>query len=160
MTTKGDRYGRFCKMIEELDRGVELIEEYDSLLHDYNGVMLFQAESQLIKAIGDKPGITGKEVADIFHKSPSACSQLVRKLKAKGWVSQTRNEKNSRIYNLYLTKEGIDIYEKHHDFEETCYLRMYNILSDVSEEDFEVYIKIQQKLNEAFAEDVKESMEL
>ena len=53
MTTKGDRYGRFCKMIEELDRGVELIEEYDSLLHDYNGVMLFQAESQLIKAIGD-----------------------------------------------------------------------------------------------------------
>ena len=34
------------------------------------------------------------------------------------------------------------------------------MLSDVSEEDFEVYIKIQQKLNEAFAEDVKESMEL
>ncbi len=157
---KDNRYEVFCRVIEELDKGVDLIEEYDSLLHDYNGIVLFQAESQMIKIIGDYPGITGKSIAEIFHKSPSACSQLVRKLKKKGWVVQERNPENSRIYNLALTEEGMKIYEKHHDFEEKCYSRTYHMLEGISEDEMLCYIKIQKRLNEAFAEDVKESMKL
>lgn len=59
----------FCEMMEELDRGAYLMDEYDSLLHDYNGVVMFQAESQMIKAIGDSPGITAARLAKKFGKS-------------------------------------------------------------------------------------------
>ena len=58
-----NRFEIFCRMIEELDRSVYLIDEYDKLLHDYNGEVMFQAESQMIKMIGDFPGITASQIS-------------------------------------------------------------------------------------------------
>ena len=100
------RYQLFMELIDEFDRGCDLTEEYDSLLHNYNGIILFQAESQMIKMIGNHPGITASEISKSFGKTGSASSQLIRKLKEKGWVRQERNEVNNRLYNLYLTDEG------------------------------------------------------
>lgn len=157
---KDERYSLFCQMIDQLDRGAYLIEKYDSLLHDYYGAVLFQAESQMIKAIGDAPGITAAALAEKFDKTPSACSQLVRKLKAKGWVKQIRNCSNSREYNLTLTGQGQEIYQKHQDFENACYRRTFQMLDGVSDEELKSYIKIQQRLNQAFELDVKESEQL
>ena len=131
------RFDAFCEMMEELDRGAYLMDEYDSLLHDYNGVVMFQAESQMIKAIGDSPGI--------------------RKLKSKEWVSQVRNRENSREYNLILTEAGKDIYIKHRDFEEACYERTFRMLDEVSRTEMETYARIQRLLNKAFEIDVAES---
>lgn len=39
------RYELFIDMISEIDEASMLIEEYDSQLHDYNDVILYQAES-------------------------------------------------------------------------------------------------------------------
>ena len=52
MQDKGKKYELFCTALDSLDRGTALINAYDALLHDYGGVVLFQAESQMIKAIG------------------------------------------------------------------------------------------------------------
>ncbi|MCI8608948.1 MAG: MarR family transcriptional regulator [Firmicutes bacterium] len=154
------RYEKFCQVIDLLDEGVEWINAYDALLHDYGGVVMFQAESQMIKAIGNAPGITASQLAKGFDKTTSACSQLIRKLKQKEWVVQNRNAENSREYNLYLTEAGREIYEKHKAFETACYLRTFEMLKDVSEEELEVYIKIQTRLNKAFSLDVSESKQL
>lgn len=113
MQDKGKKYELFCTALDSLDRGTALINAYDALLHDYGGVVLFQAESQMIKAIGSHPGITAAELTDLFEKTASACSQLIRKLKAKGWVVQERNPDNSREYHLFLTDDGKTIFEKH-----------------------------------------------
>lgn len=153
-------YQLFCQAIDALDKGVSLINEYDSLLHDYGGVILFQAESQLIKAIGQSPGITASQLAKKFNKTSSACSQLIRKLKQKNWVIQKRNEQNSREYNLKLTESGEDIFKKHSAFEQSCYMRTFQMLSDVSSEELIAYIKIQKYFNQAFSLDVSESKTL
>ena len=147
-----ERFDAFCEMMEELDRGAYLMDEYDSLLHDYNGVVMFQAESQMIKAIGDSPGITAARLAKKFGKSAGACSQLIRKLK--------RNRDNSREYNLILTEAGKDIYIKHRDFEEACYERTFRMLDEVSRTEMETYARIQRLLNKAFEIDVAESKEI
>ena len=55
MQDKGKKYELFCTALDSLDRGTALINAYDALLHDYGGVVLFQAESQMISAV---PGIT------------------------------------------------------------------------------------------------------
>ena len=155
-----ERFDAFCEMMEELDRGAYLMDEYDSLLHDYNGVVMFQAESQMIKAIGDSPGIPAARLAKKFGKSAGACSQLIRKLKSKEWVSQVRNRDNSREYNLILTEAGKDIYIKHRDFEEACYERTFRMLDEVSRTEMETYARIQRLLNKAFEIDVAESKEI
>lgn len=160
MIENEDRYILFCQAINELDAGVELINEYDALLHDYGGTIMFQAESQMIKAIGENPGITAAELAAKFCKTSSACSQLIRKLKQKSWVIQKRNESNSREYNLFLTQSGEEIFKNHSSFENACYRRTFQMLDDFSDEDLKTYIKIQKKLNTAFMLDVSESKKI
>lgn len=157
---KKEKYKLFQQLIEVFDEGCDLVEAYDSLLHDYNGVILFQAESQVIKIIGDHEGITGSEIAHMLKKTASACSQLIRKLRKKEWVCQCRNETNNREYNLYLTEEGKKIYSKHRDFEEQCYKRTFESLSDFTEEEMKIYIAIQNYMNKTFQMDVEESQQL
>ena len=130
------RYDLFMKLIDEFDQGCDLTEEYDALLHNYNGTILFQAESQMIKMIGNHPGITASEISKSFGKTGSASSQLIRKLKEKGWVRQERNQENNRLYNLYLTESGSEIYENHRQFEERCYLRTFHSLDRFSDDRF------------------------
>lgn len=153
------RYELFCKLIETFDRGCDLTEEYDTLLHDYNGEILFQAESQLIKAIGNHPGTTAAEISKLFHKTDSATSQLIRKLKKKEWVRQERNPVNNREYLLYLTEDGERIYKNHQEFETRCYMRSFHALDEFTEKDLKTYIRIQENLNAMFALDVQESRE-
>ncbi len=147
----------YTEMIRQLDIGAQLIAEYDSIPHDYGAAVLYQAESQIIHLIGKHPGITATELASITSKTPSACSQLIRKLKSKKWVKQLRNEGNNRQYQLFLTESGEEIYEDHSRFEQCCYQRYFDFLSSFSMEECRSYIKIQKILNHAFSLDVEES---
>jgi len=152
-----ERYGLYCEMINQLDEGTRLINEYDAVPHDYGAAILYQAESQIIRLVGRNPGITASEIAAAFNKTPSACSQLIRKLRKKEWIGQIRNEENNREYRLFLTESGMKIFEDHDRFEQRCYQRSFHNLSDFSEEELRIYIAIQKKLNETFAMDVEES---
>ena len=51
-------------------------------------------------------GITISEMAYRTKKTPSAYSQMIRKLRKKGLVEQTRNKENLREYMLNLTPDG------------------------------------------------------
>ena len=155
--TAEERFSLFCELIDSFDRGCKFVNDYNSLLHDYNGVVMYQAESQFIHKIGQEPGITITELAVYFDKTRSACSQLMRRMKDKGWLIQTRNSDNNREYNLHLTEEGQKIYNYHLKFEEACYRRSARMLDEFSEEEPETYIRIQKKLNESFKLDVEES---
>ena len=154
------RYNLFCDLIAQLDIASELIQEYDTQLHDYKGTVLYQAESQLIKLIGHHPGISAVECAVIFKKTMSACSQLIKKLKSKGWIKQERNEQNKRVYNLYLTDAGKVIYENHKEFEESCYQRTFGLLDSFAEKDFDTYIQIQKLINQGFQLDIEDGKHL
>lgn len=156
-TMDSKRYALFHELINVFDDGCDITAEYDALPHDYNGIIMFQAESQIIKIIGNHDGITSSEIAHMLNKTVSACSQLVKKLRNKEWVYQTRNDTNNREYNLHLTEEGKIFYQKHHEFEEKCYRRTYNALSEFSEKDLRTYIEIQKKMNITFRMDVEES---
>lgn len=155
-----NRYDLFIEMLNEFDQGCDLTAEYDALLHDYNGTILFQAESQMIKIIGNHPGITASQISKIVDKTSSASSQLIRKLRKKGWVMQKRNEENNREYNLYLTEEGSRIYIGHQKFENACYKRTFHGLERFSEKDLQTYIAVQRQMNETFRQDVEESRQL
>ena len=141
------------------DTAFDLMLEYDSLPHRYGENTLYQAEAHLIDLVALYPDITITDISNILRKTPSACSQIVRKLLAKGWVEQIRNEANKRIVNLRLTTEGEKIVGDHDAFEQNCQAATFDKLSQFSDEELEVYLKVQRRINEAYQDDVRRNRE-
>lgn len=141
------------------DTAYDLMVEYDSLPHRYGDNTLYQAEAHLIDLIALHPDITITDIANILRKTPSACSQIVRKLRAKGWVDQFRNEENNRIVNLRLTPEGEKVVQDHDAFERECQDATFDTLSAFSDEELSTYLKVQLRINQAYQEDVRRSRE-
>nr|WP_317325172.1 MarR family transcriptional regulator [uncultured Flavonifractor sp.] len=142
------------------DEAYDLMYEYDSLPHQYGENTLYQAEAHIIDLIGEHPEITVTELATVLKKTPSACSQIVRKLRAKGWVEQVRNKKNNRVYNLLLTTKGQQIYLDHTAFNRSCQKATFQLLDTFSTQELEHHLMVQKKLNEAYQEDLRSSRDL
>ena len=139
------------------DEAYDLMYEYDSLPHQYGENTLYQSEAHIIDLIGEHPEITVTELAAVLKKTPSACSQIVRKLRAKGWVTQVRNEENNRIFNLHLTESGQRVYQDHTAFNQSCQSSTFRLLETFSTQELEHHLMVQRKLNEAYQEDVQHS---
>lgn len=155
-----ERRGLFQEILAEMDRAYDLMFEYDSMPHRYGDDTLYQMEAHTIQEIGRRPGITVTDLAARMGKTPSACSQQVRKLRDKGWVSQTRNTANNREYNLKLTGHGWAIFRSHEEFDNNCYLRSYEHLAAFSEQQLRTYLAVQREINAVFELDVQENQEL
>ena len=141
------------------DEAYDLMYEYDSLPHQYGENTLYQSEAHIIDLIGEHPEITVTELAAVLKKTPSACSQIVRKLRAKGWVEQVRNAENNRIFNLYLTDSGQRVYQDHTSFNHCCQESTFRLLDTFSVQELEHHLMVQKKLNEEYRDDVKRSRE-
>lgn len=153
-----NRFEQFLKLWRLQDEAYDLMTEYDGIPHLYSDVLMYHAEGLIIDLIAEQPGITCTELANCTKKTPSACSQLVRKLKKRGCVEQVRNEKNNRIYNLYITESGREIYENRKIFNQKCQKIMYDMLKDFSDKEIEHHIKVQMQINEAYRGDVERSL--
>ncbi|MGN0293313.1 MAG: MarR family winged helix-turn-helix transcriptional regulator [Lachnospiraceae bacterium] len=143
----------------EQDVAYDLMCEYDALPHHYGDNILYQAEGHIIDLIALHPGITITDLAGILKKTTSACSQLVRKMRNKGWIEQTRNENNNRQFNLKLTESGQKVYEDHAAFSKNCQDIAFQLLDAFSDEDLKRHLAVQKALNEAYRGDVLRSRE-
>ncbi len=153
----GTREMLLQKIWKAQDAAYDLMVEYDSLPHHYGAHILYQAEGHIVDLIAAYPGITTTELSIILKKTASACSQIVRKLKEKGLVEQSRNRDNNRQFNLTLTEEGEKLYRDHMAFNQDCQERTFALLSECTEEELAAHLKVQEKLNEAYRGDVKRS---
>lgn len=144
---------------EAQDTAYDLMCEYDQLPHPYGDHVLYQAEAHVISLIATQPNITITDISNILRKTPSACSQIVRKLRAKGWVEQQRNEENNRVYNLRLTDEGMEVFRAHSAFDAEGQKRTFRRLEEFTDEELEHHLAVQEELIAAYQEDVRISRE-
>lgn len=152
-----NRFDKFYQLMQEIIHSSDLLNAYDSLPHPYGKYVLYQKEAHIISTIGDNPGITAKELSQKFDTSESACSQMVKKLLNKEWISRIADENNKRIYHLYLTATGLDIYDQHKKWDHRCFMLNYNHLGNYSTEDFEFFFKLLQDINYSLENGVEES---
>lgn len=141
----------------EQDTAYDLMAEYDSLPHHYGDNIMYQAEGQIIDLIAANPGITITDLAQRLRKTTSACSQLVRRLREKDWIEQTRNARNNRQFNLKLTPAGEAVYNDHMAFCNDCQERAFSLLRQFSEEELAHHVAVQRALNEAYRGDIQRS---
>ncbi len=154
------RFALFTRLIAAFDEGYDYTQAYDSVPHKYGEEQLYQSEMHLLKAVGQFSDITVTQVAAHLKKSKSACSQMVRKLCHKGLLKQERNPDNHRELRLTLTERGWEIFQLHTRFERKCLQRSCRYLDNFSDKELEIYIQVQQRLNEAFQKDVEDNQEL
>ncbi len=147
----------FLELWNEQNIAYDLMTEYDGIPHCYGDYVLYHVEGQIIDLIAAHPGITCTDIADITNKTTSACSQIIKKLKNRKWISQVRNEKNNRKYNLILTVEGMKIYEERKSFTSKCQEIMKIMLDKYTEEELNHHIQIQKTINQAYMGDIKRS---
>lgn len=151
------RYQIFNDLLNALDVGCQLIKEYDAMPHQYGTETLYQVESHVIQMIGKNPSITITMLANAMNKTPSACSQMVKKLKQKNWVKQVRNKNNNCEYNLELTQHGWIVFENHEKLDQACADRNFRNLKNFTDEQLQTYIDIQEHINNSFRKDVEDS---
>ena len=144
-----------CELYESMERGSLLIRKYNTLPRNYFGHQLFPAETHMLQHIGRHPEITTWQLAAAMKKTPSAVSQLVKKLKQHGVLMVKQNPANNRESFLCLNEEGWKIYEAHEALDERMMSRFSSALQDFSAEDIERCICIQEILNKKFAENLQ-----
>ena len=154
------RFELFETVIFAFDEGFDLAAKYDTMPHQYGDETLYQSEMHLIQAIGRTPNVTITEIAAASSKTTSAFSQMVHKLKKRGFVNQERNAQNNREYKLSLTEKGWEIYRLHEVFDEKCLQRTCAGLDGFTDAELEIYVAVQKKLNAAFAKDVEQNGKL
>ncbi|MFA0816398.1 MAG: MarR family transcriptional regulator [Anaerofustis sp.] len=156
---ENEKYLIFLKLMHELEHSFQFIENYNSVPQIYNGMLFYNAETHTLQAIGQNHGMTISELAVYQDKTKSACSQMVKNLIAKGLVMQAMKPTNKKERYLYLTEKGMQIYNSHEAFDHKCFMKAYDKLMPITAEEMEIYISIQQKLNQSFAEDLSVNIE-
>lgn len=147
-------YKLFLEAMENKVITERLSVAYEKIKRDYGGVQLHQREAHIIAMIGRNSEITITELAEFFYNTPSACSQGVKRLVAKGLIKSQVNEENNRKNKLYLTDLGKQVYEFHEQFEKECYDRVFERLEGISDEEMKVFIDITKRMNKQFQEDL------
>lgn len=150
----------FDELLNTFDEGYELVNKYDAMPHKYGEHTLFQAEMHMLQMVGRTKEATITEIAKALGKTASACSQMVKRLRNKELIRQIRNSENNREYYLELTKDGIELFDLHEKFDNYCIAETFEYISGFSDEELKTYIKVQKKLNEAFKNDVRRSMDI
>lgn len=149
------KYKLFLRAIEAFDIGYDLAFEYDSVPHYICGEILYQAEAHVVQYIGQHEKSTTTELAAATKKTPSACSQIIKKLIKKELVQQRRNPQNKREFFLELTAHGWEIFQAHELFDSECFHSNFLHIQYITEEQLETYIQVQNTINAAFEENVK-----
>lgn len=111
---------------------------------DYgSGDFVTMLESHILTDIADNEGITITELSNIWNKSASSISQIVKKLLDNGFVVRKNNEHNRKIYHLSITKKGDSLVKAHKKYDIIDIIKTHKILlRDVSVEDIESFYKV------------------
>lgn len=136
-----------------------IMRKYDSMQHIYAGRKLYQTEAHMLEEIGNRPGINVSELAKIFSKTVSACSQIIKKLMQKGLVTQNQMSGNGRIYKLTLSEIGKEVYKAHSLLETHYFNRDIKELADISTQEIKSFLKVSSRLRKCFKLDLEEQEE-
>ncbi len=59
-----------------------------------------------LRMIGERPGLTPRELSAVLHLHPSTITGIVQRLEGRGLVRREANADDGRVAHLHLTKAG------------------------------------------------------
>ena len=100
-------------------------------------------EGKALGLIRNKPGVSPKEIGEIFNLTKSTVSELVSSLVKKGFVESIVKEDDRRAKHLFLTKKGEEI-----DGKVYAILQAHDekLFSDLTEQEWKTVNRIYEKI--------------
>ena len=136
----------------------ELMEELFTVLHTIKKKMytdrvnkkhpsITLAQSRILFLIAEQTDMSVKQLANTLQTTSSAITQLIDGLVAQNYVQRTESELDRRMLLISLTPHG-EVELKQIKQERLAYFS--SLLSCLSAEELETYVKINQKIVRSF----------
>ncbi|MHA1451821.1 MAG: MarR family winged helix-turn-helix transcriptional regulator [Promethearchaeota archaeon] len=103
---------------------------------------------QIILFIGNNKRCNMTEFAEYFDLSPATATGMVDRLVQLNFVQRESSQKDRRKVEIFLTEQGLEIYELAHSFQEKEVKKIIDLLTD---EEIGFLIRISRKINATLA---------
>lgn len=141
----------FAEIMESLYTYERIIEKYNSTPRHYGiDEDLYMTEVHVLKIIGDNPGLSLREIADMTFRTRPAMSMLIKSLSEKDLVVRKRSPEDNRRYIITLTDKGNVVYNYHEKLDEKSYTEILDTISEemlVSEEELVQTLGLLKQIN-------------
>ena len=111
------------------------------------------AQLELLFTIRGNQPTSSKQLATMLHLTPGAVSQLLDSLLQHNLVTRQTSEQDRRVQYLSLSEKGEQLL---HNFEKARRKIMEAIIADLSDEELEVWLRVQQKMIAYFKSETTE----
>jgi Transcriptional regulators len=128
--------GEFRAFMEKINYFDRILDRHQSLPRCYgNDLLLYSSEVDLLEEIGANEPITATELARMKISTPSAISQIVKKLDSKNLLVKDIMDGNRKTIYLRLSEEGHRVYELYCQQQERTFESYMRELTDYTPED-------------------------
>ncbi len=101
MSKRAEHIGKFFSEV-----AVKILENRDKPRKYGTGKTLYPSEINTLTYVGERPGISVTELADLTGVTKGAVSQLLNRLDAKGMIVRREDPANLSRVNVHLTQLG------------------------------------------------------
>ena len=108
--------------------------------------------SRLLTILLENPGISQRALSDLLHIRPQSMGEQLAKLESSGLITRQVNQHDRRVFNLYLTDEGVAA-AKAADAQTEATRRQ--IFANMTEEDAVALLALLEKLNASIRNNVE-----
>ena len=144
----------FQALMQKINYFDRILNRYQSLPRRYGSqVLLYSSEASLLAEIGAREPIPAMELARLKISTPSAISQIVKKLDTKHLLVKDTQEGNRKTIYLRLSGEGRQVYEAYRLQEEAQYRAYLAELNDYTQRDLEKAVQLIDFLTEKYLDD-------
>jgi DNA-binding MarR family transcriptional regulator len=129
----------FMQLLESIANGKTKVLDFG------DGMVFFRGEIHIIKAIGDRPGLSISEIARSFNVTRAVVSKIVLKLERNGYVRKETDPEDRKRVQVYLTERGQAAFDAHDKFHLINDRQIYEYLEGLNETELEAVLGFVRK---------------
>jgi len=114
---------------------------------------LSHAQLELLFTLRYIQPVSSKQLAEKLHMTPGGISQLVESIESHGYLERKASEQDKRVQFLYVSDKGEKLLRSH---EKSRRQLVESVISDLTDEELAMWVRIQQKMTQHFKSEPKE----
>jgi DNA-binding MarR family transcriptional regulator len=143
-----DNIRTITELMLDFYRVVNKVNELEKKPYDFGiGEKLYPSEIHTIQAIGNNSGINVTALAQKLGITKGGVSQMISKLRKRGFIKKVRSMDNDKEVLLILTEKGQKAFSGHDKFHNDMYMDFVKYMKDISQEQIDMFKAILDKVD-------------
>lgn len=148
MNRREELTNQLMETMQAMKRGMHAYQQAHA--QDYP---LSHAQAELLFTIRHNQPVSAKQLAVKLNMTPGAISQFVETIEQQGFLERHTSETDRRVQHLRISAEGEKLIKR---FEQHRQRMMKTIIRDLTDEELEVWLRVQQKMIAYFTAETTE----